>query len=345
MKTVRWGLLSTANINRRLIPAIRASQRGELVAVASRTQASADAYAQKWDIPQAFGSYQAMLASGAVDAVYISLPNHLHAEWSIQAMRAGVAVLCEKPFALTLAEVDEMIAVHEETGVPLAEAFMYLHHPQTKIARDWVQSGRLGTISLVRGTFDFAMSNPDGNIRMDPALGGGCLWDVGVYPMSFAQFVMGGKPAWVLGTQWVGPTGVDETFAGQMGYTQGAVAQGAVAQGAVAQGAIAQIASSFRTPYHTFFEIVGTEGRLHLTRPFTGLDGDDRSFTFTNKNGISEELPVPEVELYSGEVEDMHAALLDQTPNALSLTETRNHIQTVLALYESAKTGKIVYLP
>lgn len=327
MKTIRWGLLSTANINRRVIPAIRASQDGVLTAVASRSLESAKAYAQKWDIPLAFGSYQEMLDSGRIDAVYISLPNHLHAEWSIKAMQAGVPVLCEKPFALTLEEVDAMIATHEETGVPLAEAFMYLHHPQTKITREWVQSGKLGTISLVRGTFDFAMSNPGGNIRMDPALGGGSLWDVGVYPVSFVQFIMGGPPAWVLGSQWIGPTGVDETFAGQMGY---------------ADGALAQIASSFRTPYHTFFEIVGTEGRLHLTRPFTGMDDPKRTFTFFPKSGDPLELEIPEVELYSGEIEDMHARILDQMPNALPLPETRNHVKTVLALYESAKTGQVV---
>ncbi|GAB4577552.1 MAG: Gfo/Idh/MocA family oxidoreductase [Anaerolineales bacterium] len=330
MKTVRWGLLSTANINRRLIPAIRASKQGVLTAVASRSQASAEAYAQKWGIPNAFGSYQEMLDSGSIDAVYIGLPNHLHAEWSIKAMRAGVAVLCEKPFALTLEEVDAMIATHQETGVPLAEAFMYLHHPQTKMTREWVQSGRLGTISLVRGTFDFAMGDPTTNIRMNPAMGGGSLWDVGVYPVSFAQFVMGGTPAWVYGAQWVGPTGVDETFAGQMGY---------------ANGAIAQIASSFRTPFHTFFEVVGTKGRLHLNRPFTGLDDHRRSLIFTPHNGDPEEISVPEVELYAGEVEDMHDALLDGVPNALTLQETRNHVKTVLALYESAKTGRVVSLP
>lgn len=329
MKNIRWGLLSTANINRRLIPAIRASKQGILSAVASRSQESAEAYARKWGIPLAFGSYQEMLDSGKIDAVYISLPNHLHAEWSIKAMRAGIAVLCEKPFAITLEEVDEMIAVHEETKVPLAEAFMYLHHPQTKLTREWVQSGKLGKISLVRGAFDFAMSNPGGNIRMNPAIGGGCLWDVGVYPMSFAQFVMGGAPEWVFGSQWVGSTGVDETFAGQMGY---------------ANGAIAQIASAFRTPYHTFFEVVGTEGRLHLNRPFTGLEEHTRALTYTSPKGESIEIPVPEVELYSGEVEDMHDTLLDHVPNSLTLGETRNHIKTVLALYVSAKTGQVVRL-
>ena len=132
MNKIRWGLLSTANINRRLIPAIRASERGELVAVASRSLESARKYAHEWDIPKAFGGYQEMLESGEVDAVYISLPNHLHAEWSIRSMQAGVNVLCEKPFAITLDEVDQMIAASQASGRVLSEAFMYRHHPQTK---------------------------------------------------------------------------------------------------------------------------------------------------------------------------------------------------------------------
>ena len=133
MSTVRWGLISTANINRRLIPAIRSSKKGVLTAVASRSQKSAKQYADKWKIPHAFGSYQEMLDSGVVDVVYNSLPNHLHAEWSIKAMEAGKHVLCEKPFAISLEEVDQMAATSEKTGCHIAEAFMYRHHPQTKI--------------------------------------------------------------------------------------------------------------------------------------------------------------------------------------------------------------------
>lgn len=329
MNTVRWGLVSTANINRRLIPAIRAAKRCELVAVASRSKESAEAYAKEWEIPKSFGSYQEMLDSGEIDAVYISLPNYLHAEWSIKAMRADVAVLCEKPFAITLDEVDEMIAVHQETGVPLAEAFMYRHHPQTKIVGEWVQSGKLGTISLIRGTFDFSMSDPATNVRMNPGWGGGSLWDVGVYPLSFAQYVMGGAPEWVFGSQWIGKSGVDETFAGQMGY---------------AGGTLAQIASAFRTPFHTFFEIVGTKGRLYLNRPFVGLEDHRSALTFTPVTGYSEDLSVPEKGLYLGEVEDMNAAVLDKASHYLTLDETRNHVKTALALYESAKTGHVVHL-
>jgi predicted dehydrogenase len=330
MSQVRWGLLSTANINRRLIPAIRASERGELTAVASRSRSSAEAYAAQWEIPQAFDSYEAMLASDAIDAVYIGLPNHLHAEWSIKAMQMGKHVLCEKPFALTLAEVDEMIAASEQTGRVLAEAFMYRHHPQTKIIGDWVRAGRLGEISLMRGIFNFRMGSRD-NVRLVPEYGGGSLWDVGVYPLSMAQYVMGSPPEWVSGDQWIGEAGVDETFIGQLHYS----------------GArLAQIACSFRTPFHTEAEIIGTEGRLYASRPFVGMsdEPDRRRLTFEPAAGEAHEIVVPEKELYLGEVEDMHAAILDGRPTYLTLGETRNHVKTVLALYEAARTGGRVFL-
>jgi xylose dehydrogenase (NAD/NADP) len=334
MSKVRWGLLSTANINKRLIPAIRASRRGELVGVASRTLAKAQAYAKKWGIPQAFGGYQEMLTSGQVDAVYIGLPNHLHAEWSIKAMQAGVHVLCEKPFAITLEEVDAMNATSNETDTVLAEAFMYRHHPQTKITGDWVQSGKLGQICVVVGAFNFNMSKserqPDNlNVRLVPEWGGGCLWDVGVYPLSFAQYIFGGPPEWVYGSQWISPHGVDETFCGQMSYPG---------------GGIAQISASFRSPLHTHIEIIGTDGRLNLSHPFVGLESKDRKMIFTPTKGRLKEIRVPKKELYLGEVEDMHAAILDSQPNYLGLDETRNHIKTVLALYESAKTGSVVQI-
>lgn len=328
MNIVRWGLLSTANINRRLIPAIRASERGELVAVASRRQAQADAYAAEWDIPLAFGSYEALLASGEVDALYISLPNHLHAEWTVRALEHGLHVLCEKPFAVTLPEVDRMLDAARDNGRVLAEAFMYRHHPQTKIAAAWIRDGHLGEISVMRGVFNFSMSNR-ANIRLVPEWGGGSLWDVGVYPLSMAQYLMGGPPVWVHGDQWIGPSGVDESFTGTLHF---------------AGGAMAQISSAFRTPWYTHFDVLGTKGRLVMSRPFTGLDSDQRRLTFVDERDQTQELPVPDVELYSGEVEDMHDAILFGHPNLVGLNETRDHVRTVLALYESAQRGERVYI-
>jgi len=328
MNKVRWGLLSTANINRRLIPAIRASNRGELVAVASRSLEKAEAYAAQWDIPHAFGSYEEMLLSGLIDAVYISLPNHLHAEWSIRALQAGVHVLCEKPFALTVEQVDAMIAASRKHGRVLAEAFMYRHHPQTKITREWVSSGKLGEICLVHGAFNFQLRSRQ-NIRLQPEYGGGALWDVGVYPLSFAQYLLGEAPQWVVGSQWVGDSGVDETFSGQMHYSGDRVAQ---------------FTCSFRSPLYTYMEIIGTEGRLTLNKPFIGLDSD-RHLIFYPNESEPVEIPVPHQDLYLGEVEDMHAAILDGAPNEISLDETRHHVQTVVALLESARKREVVFLP
>ena len=329
MNKIRWGLLSTANINRRVIPAIRASQRGELVAVASRNQETADIYATKWEIPQAFDSYQAMLDSGAVDAVYISAPNHLHAEWTIRSLNAGVAVLCEKPFALTLDEVDAVAEAAQARGRPVAEAFMYRHHPQTKLAVEWVKSGRLGDLTVVRAAFNFKIDKRT-DVRLQPSLGGGCLWDVGVYPISFAQAVLGGPPEEVVGDQWIGDTGVDEVFSGQMHYPGDRVAQ---------------ITCSFRTPFFSFAEIIGTEGRLTLNSPFVpGIDGTPYHMMFHPAEGELQQLLFEEFYLYLGEVEDMHDAILDGKPTFITLAETRSHVRTALALYESARTGAIVSL-
>jgi D-xylose 1-dehydrogenase (NADP+, D-xylono-1,5-lactone-forming) len=327
MDTVRWGLLSTANINRRLIPAIQASQRGQLLAVASRKQSTAEAYAAQWEIPHAFGSYQAMLDSDQIDAVYIGLPNHLHTEWSIRAMQAGKHVLCEKPFALTLADVDAMIEASQKYQRVLAEAFMYRHHPQTKIVGEWVQNGRIGEPIVVKSVFNYKLSDRT-DVRLKPEYGGGCLWDVGVYPMSFAQYIFNGPPIAVEGLQWIGGSGVDETFVGQMLYPG---------------GGLAQISSSFRSPFHIHAEVIGTEGRIALTRPFIGME-DGRQMCFFALDGEPVEIPIPEVELYSGEVNDMHAAILDNAPTYLTLAETRNHILTILALYEAANKNQQIPL-
>lgn len=326
MTKVRWGLLSTANINRHLIPAIRASRRGALIAVASRTQERADEYAREWNIPTAFGSYEELLTSKAIDAVYIGLPNHLHAEWTIRALRSGLHVLCEKPFTVSLNEMDAVMDAAAETGNVVAEAFMYRHHPQTKLVGEWIRDGRLGEVRLVRGVFNFTVRQRH-NVRLVPEYGGGSLWDVGVYPVSFAQYIFGGPPEVVSGFQMLGASGVDEMFTGQMRYSG---------------DRLAQVSSSLRTPSYTALEILGTEGRLHLNRPFVGVE--DGVVTYYPAQGESQVVDVPQQQLYLGEVEDMHAAILDSAEPYISLQETRSHVRTALALYASARSGQVVAL-
>ncbi len=327
MNKVRWGLVSTANINEMLIPAIRASERGELTAVASRSQESASAYAAKWDIPHAFASYEAMLASDTIDAVYISLPNHMHVDLSIRAMELGKHVLCEKPFALTVEDVDRAAAVSKETGMALAEAFMYRHHPQTKIAGDFLRSGNLGEIGVVRGVFSFKLDDKS-NVRLAPEMGGGSVWDIGCYPISIAQYFMGGPPQWVFADQVFGETGAEETMVGQMHY---------------GDDRMAQFTSSFRSPFNTNVEVMGTKGQLILSEPFR-IDMGDPRLLFCPKGEDPVEIEVPSKALYLGEVEDMHAAILDGADTYLTLDETRNHIRTILALIKSAELHQPVRL-
>jgi len=329
MKNVRWGLLSTARINRRLISAIRATRRGKLAAVASREIEKARVYAAEWDILLAFGSYEEMLASDEIDAVYISLPNSMHAEWTIKALEAGKHVLCEKPFATSVEEADQMIAASRSAGKVLAEGFMYRHNPQTKLVGEWVKGGRLGEITLVRGIFSFYMQNRPGNVRLMPNLGGGALWDVGVYPISFVQFIFDGPPESAACQTHIGLTGVDETFSGLLSYSG---------------GRSAVISGSFEMPRISEIEIHGTMGSLYLNRPFTGIEDREREVIFTPVDGKPEKLRVPKMDSYQAEVEDMHDAIMLGKPPLISLEETRNHVRTACAMYESARSGQTIRL-
>jgi xylose dehydrogenase (NAD/NADP) len=335
MNTVRWGLISTARINRHLIPAIRKSRQGELVAVASRDLENARAYARHWHIPRAFGSYQELLESGEVDAVYISLPNHLHAEWTVKALKAGIHVLCEKPFAISLEEVDDMIRAAHSSGCVLAEALMYRHHPQTLLVKKILEDGNIGDILILRGAFTFHLSGEQRqpgrlNVRLVPDYGGGSLWDVGIYPLSYFQLLMGDLPAWVFGSQLVGNTGVDEVFSGLMGYQPGPQAE-----------ILAQFSCSFNAPQQTFVEIVGTSGRLFLNHPFNNME-QGAELIFYDHKGKPRRLKVPKKALYLGEVEDIQTAILEKKAPRISLEETRDHVRTILALYQSAGKGTVI---
>jgi predicted dehydrogenase len=251
-KVLNWGLLSTARINRSLIPPLRASKRNRLLAVASRTQESADKYAREKKIPRAYGSYESLLADPEIDVIYIPLPNHLHAEWTIKAVEAGKHVLCEKPLALNVEQVDAMQAAARKHGRVVMEAFMYRHHPQTLKVQEIVKSGSLGTLKLIRGSFSFMLSRK-GDVRLDPAMGGGSIWDIGCYPISYARSVFGENPLEVFGWQVTGPTGIDETFVGQMRFNH---------------DVHAQFDCSFVIPFHAFMEIIGSAGTLNIPKPF-----------------------------------------------------------------------------
>jgi xylose dehydrogenase (NAD/NADP) len=320
VQPLRWGLLSTARINSVLIPAIRGSRRNQLVAVASRSQDQAGAFARKWDIPRALGTYEALLADPEIDVLYIPLPNHLHAEWTIKALRAGKHVLCEKPLGLNTHEVDEMAAAARETGRVLAEGFMYRHHPQTLNARELVESGVLGQIRSLRGSFSFPMERED-DIRWEKDKGGGSLWDVGCYPVNYIRYLLGAEPVEVFGWQVLEKRGCDETFIGQMRFPG---------------GILAQFDSGFRSPPRTELEVVGSQGTLNIPIPFKP---GRRGKLLLKLGDKRKTIQVAGQELYSGEVEDMaDAILLGRTPR-VSLADSRGNVLTIESLHRSASAG------
>jgi xylose dehydrogenase (NAD/NADP) len=326
VKKLRWGLLSTARINRAVIPPMRGSMRSELKAVASRDVVKAKAYAKEWQIPHAFGSYEELLARDDVDAIYNPLPNHLHAEWSIRAAEAGKHVLCEKPLALTIDEVDRMMAAAKQNNVVIAEAFMYKHHPQTLKVLELVEQAAIGELLLIKGAFTFNLDRPD-DVRWVPEWGGGSIWDVGCYPISFARLAARAEPVEVFGWQVAGSTGIDVVFSGQMKF---------------AGGLLAQFDCGFLAPYRTAIEIVGTEGSIELGSPFKPAGGE---WIKIQRGDRVELIESPRADhLYQGEIEDMERAVLDGQPPRISLENSRGNVATVLALLESARMGQVVRL-
>jgi predicted dehydrogenase len=326
MGLLRWGLLSTARINRSLIPAIRGSARSDLTTVASRTLDRARDYAREWKIPVPLGSYEALLADPDIDVVYNSLPNHLHAEWTVRALEAGKYVLCEKPLALSVDDVDRIEEACRRTARVAAEAFMYRHHPLTHAVEAFVRAGRLGRVTLFRGAFTFELTRA-GDVRLDPAMGGGSLWDVGCYPVSYANLIAASAPVEVVGWQRMSGQAVDMEFAAMLRY---------------GNDSVAQLGSGFAGPFRTEMEIVGTGGTLRVCRPFKT---DERSRAeFTSAADETEQLAFAHEMAYSGEVADMERVALDGALPRVTLAESRRTIRTILALYASARAGRSVTL-
>jgi predicted dehydrogenase len=320
---LKWGLLGTARINRALIPPIRASRRSQLIAVASRSLEKARSYAEQWGIPRAFGSYEELLGDPEIDIVYVPLPNSMHSEWTINAVQAGKHVLCEKPIALTIEEVRAMQVASAGNDRVVAEAFMYRHHPQTLQVKEMVAEGAIGELSFVRGSFSFNISS-ENDVRLDRNLGGGSVWDVGCYPISYSRFIVGAEPVSAIGWQRTGVSGVDETFAGQLLFPN---------------DVIAQFDCSFRSPHRAQMEIVGTDGSIFVSNPYK--PGKNEKILLSNGKS-TRTIRVRGQDLYSGEVLDMEDAILFGKPTRVSLDDSLANVRTIRALLQSAKTGDVV---
>jgi len=321
---MRLGLLSTANINRMVIAGARASSDVEIVAVASRDSARADAYAREHGIPRAHGSYEALLADPGVEGIYISLPNSMHVDWSVQALEAGKHVLCEKPLSRRPIDVDRAFAAAERSGRVLAEAFMYRHHPQTKRVAELVRGGAIGELRTIRSAFSFPLADLE-NVRMQPDLDGGALMDVGCYCVSGSR-LLGGEPERVWGEQVVAPTGVDTTFVATLRF---------------AGDVVATFHASMSIPSRQELEVFGTEGTLLVQAPWRVDFGGDVLLT---RDGAVEYVDVPEGDSYQLELDDFAAAARGEHAPLLGRGDSLGQTRAIEALYRSADSGEPVSL-
>jgi predicted dehydrogenase len=315
---MRLGLLSTADINRKVIPGAHASEKVELVAVASRDQARAVAYAKQWEIERAYGGYDALLEDGDVDAVYISLPNTMHREWSIRSLEAGKHVICEKPFSRHPGDVEQAFDAAERTGRLLTEAFMYRHNPQTKRAAELVREGAIGELRVIRSAFSYSLYDAE-NIRLRTDVDGGSLMDVGCYCISGSR-LFAGEPESVHGYAYIGPSGTDWVFAGSMRF---------------ADDVVALFDCGTSLPERDELEAIGTEGSLFLDDPW---HCQQPVIELRRDNG-TERIELEPVDSYRLELENLADAIAGEAPLLLGREDALGQARAIEALFRSAETG------
>jgi D-xylose 1-dehydrogenase (NADP+, D-xylono-1,5-lactone-forming) len=314
--SVRWAILSTARINRLVLAGARKSDRVDVVAVASRDQPRAEAYAREQGIDRAYGTYEALLADPEVEAVYIPLPNSMHVEWSIRALEAGKHVLCEKPLTRRVADVERAFEVSERTGRLLMEAFMYRHNPQTHRLVALVAEGAIGSLQLVRAAFSFTVDNPS-NIRMLAELDGGALMDVGCYCVHSSR-LLAGEPEDVHGEQVLGPGGVDVRFAGTMRFKD---------------DVLGQFHCGLDLPVRDELDVVGSEGSLFLDDPFHCRT----PVIERRRDGETERIELELADSYQLELENFSDAIRGEAELLLGRADAVGQARTIEALYRSAE--------
>ena len=315
---VKWGILSTADINKKLLAGAAESDDVDVVAVGSRDLERAEEFAQTWEIPRAYGTYEELLADPDVEAVYIPLPNTMHSEWSIKAMEAGKHVLCEKPFSRHIGDVERAFDAADATGMHLSEAFMYRHHPQTARLAELVASGAIGELRVIRSVFSYSLYDAD-NIRLRTDVEGGSLMDVGCYCISGAR-LLGGEPESVVGAAHIGSSGTDWVFAGMMRFPGDVVA-------------LFDCGTSL--PNRDELEAIGTEGSLFLDDPWhCGTPVIE-----LRRNDSVERIEIEAANPYRLELEDLNAAIRGERPPLLGREDAMGQVRAIDALFRSHEAG------
>jgi predicted dehydrogenase len=318
---VRCGVLSTARINEKVVAGGRASERIEVIAVASRRAAAAEAYASAHGIEEAYGSYDEMLADEDVEAVYISLPNALHLEWSVRALQAGKHVLCEKPLSRSAAAVEQAFDVAQQCDRLLMEAFMYRHNPQIARLAQLTADGAIGRPSVVSASFGFHVGDL-GDPRMSRELDGGALMDVGCYCVNAARLLCG-EPERVQGEQSLGGDGVDVAFAGVMRF---------------ADGMLAHFDCGLLLDKSEELTVHGDRGSLHLADPWRCLNAGIE----LRRDVERETIAVDTLNSYTLQWDNLAAAIRGDGAPLLGRSDAIGQARTIEALYTSAQEHRTV---
>jgi xylose dehydrogenase (NAD/NADP) len=317
---VRWGIISTARINRRVAPGITASPLTQLVGIASRSPARAEQAAQAFGAKQAFGSYAALLASEEIDAVYISLPNALHADWIIRAAEAGKHVLCEKPLTATVREAEDAVRACEKAGVLLMEAFMYRHHPQHTVVTDSITQGRIGDVTLMTTQFSFYLP-PSDDIRWQGALAGGALMDIGCYCINVARYLFHADPV-AARAIWTR----DDTHD---------VDSATLALLTFPGHRSASFACSMLLPRVQRYDVMGTEGTI--TAPSAFVPSDAPRVHVRTREGDEERI-IPQVDQYQRQLEHFSQCILEDTPLTYPAENGLANMRAIAMVQQAAHT-------
>jgi xylose dehydrogenase (NAD/NADP) len=314
MTAVRWGVLSTARINEKVLAGAREADGVEVVAVGSRDRERGDAFAAAHGIARVHASYDDLLADGDVEAIYIPLPNSLHVPWAVRALEAGKHVLCEKPLARRGADAEAAFAAADRAGRTLMEAFMWRYHPQTEALMRL--AGEIGPLRVVRAAFAFDLPADPTNVRLQRALEGGALMDVGCYCVSALRLLCG-EPERATGEMATGGDGVDGRFAGVLRF---------------AGGVLGLFDCGFDVPNRGVIEVVGAGGTLVAEDPWHGVTPRLTRFT---TDGRGEDVPVVAANPYRLELEDFSSAIRDGRPPRLGRADAVGQARAIEALYAS----------
>jgi predicted dehydrogenase len=320
---LRWGVLGVARINDRLLPAFRQAKHADLRALASRTPEKAAEAARAAGVPVAHGGYEALLDDPAIDAVYVPLPNTLHAEWTRRAAERGKHVLCEKPLTPTAAEAKELVAFCDARKVRLMDGFMWPHHPRTHKIRQFLDAGGVGKVKRVAGAFTFPLAPLDpSNIRLRSDLAGGSLLDVGCYPVYGIRWAFGAEPvrAWATARYL---HGVDVEMTGVVW---------------LADGRVGAFDCGFTLPLRGWLEITGTEGVVRV--PDMWLPGPRAEYYVYREGRPLEEVTTEGEDQIVHMIDDFSRAVLRGEPVRPEPDEAVRTLRVLDALAKSARDGR-----